>query len=178
MFLDFLGWQGPDYFGGDAFLMNGGDRTLASYDYFRHRSAPGRASSRCRATHEEFFRGLQLHHREGDYLFLHAGIGRDLLAETDVELGAEARAHRGSALGPRDRGLPHELGVTIVYGHTPSADFAGALEPALQHRHRHRRGLRRPPHGDPPARRDPVPGLARAARAAARHKAAAATTTQ
>ena len=34
MFLDFLGWRGPAYFGGDAFLMNGGDRTLASYDFF------------------------------------------------------------------------------------------------------------------------------------------------
>jgi len=25
MFLDFLGWRKPEYFGGDAFLMNGGD---------------------------------------------------------------------------------------------------------------------------------------------------------
>ena len=34
MFLDFLGWEHPACFGGDAFLMNGGDRTLASYGYF------------------------------------------------------------------------------------------------------------------------------------------------
>ena len=34
MFLDFLGWKRTEYFGGDAFLMNGGDRTLASYGYF------------------------------------------------------------------------------------------------------------------------------------------------
>ncbi len=30
MFLDFIGWRGEAYFGGDAFLVNGGDRTLAS----------------------------------------------------------------------------------------------------------------------------------------------------
>ena len=34
MFLDFLGWEDSLYFAGDAFLMNGGDRTLLSYDYF------------------------------------------------------------------------------------------------------------------------------------------------
>ena len=37
MFLDFLGWRGSVYFGGDAFLMNGGDRTLASYGFFGER---------------------------------------------------------------------------------------------------------------------------------------------
>jgi predicted MPP superfamily phosphohydrolase len=35
MFLDFLGWRNPAYFGGEAFLMNGGDRTLASYNYLQ-----------------------------------------------------------------------------------------------------------------------------------------------
>jgi len=34
MFLSFLGWKRKEDFGGDAFLMNGGDRTLASYGYF------------------------------------------------------------------------------------------------------------------------------------------------
>ena len=34
MLLDFLGWTDDAYFAGDAFLMNGGDRTLASYGYF------------------------------------------------------------------------------------------------------------------------------------------------
>lgn len=34
MFLDFIGWKADEYFAGDAFLMNGGDRTLASYGYF------------------------------------------------------------------------------------------------------------------------------------------------
>jgi serine/threonine protein phosphatase 1 len=30
MFLDFVGLKGAAYFGGDAFMLNGGDRTLAS----------------------------------------------------------------------------------------------------------------------------------------------------
>ena len=34
MFLDFLGWKGDAYFGGDAFLLNGGDRILESDGFF------------------------------------------------------------------------------------------------------------------------------------------------
>jgi serine/threonine protein phosphatase 1 len=122
MFLDFLGWQGSDYFGGDAFLMNGGDRTLASYDYF---SLGTRAQREFELPpgHAEFFRRLKLYHREGDYLFVHAGIGRHLLAETDVAW-ALRHAHTEDLLWDRSTAdLPHELGITIVYGHTPTADF-------------------------------------------------------
>jgi len=122
MFLDFLGWKGSDYFGGDAFLMNGGDRTLASYDYFRQ-IGPGRPEYALPKGHEEFFRRLKLYHRDGDYLFLHAGIGRDLLGESDVEWALK-RAHTEDLLWDRaSADLPHGLGVTIVYGHTPSPDF-------------------------------------------------------
>jgi serine/threonine protein phosphatase 1 len=128
MFLDFLGWKGPDYFGGDAFLMNGGDRTLASYDYFRHLGA-GQGEFALPADHEKFFRSLKLYHREGDYLFLHAGIGRQLLGESDVDWALK-RAHTEDLLWDRAcLDLPHELGVTIVYGHTPSPDFAVRWNP-------------------------------------------------
>jgi len=128
MFLDFLGWKGPDYFGGDAFLMNGGDRTLASYDYFRHLIS-GQREFALPADHEKFFRSLKLYHREGDYLFLHAGIGRDLLGESDVDWALK-RAHTEDLLWDRAcADLPHGLGVTIVYGHTPSADFAVRWNP-------------------------------------------------
>ena len=128
MFLDFLGWKGPDYFGGDAFLLNGGDRTLASYDYFRHLGS-GQGEFALPADHEKFFRGLKLYHREGDYLFLHAGIGRHLLGESDVDWALK-RAHTEDLLWDRACvDLPHELGVTIVYGHTPSADFAVRWNP-------------------------------------------------
>ena len=122
MFLDFIGWRKPEYFGGDAFLMNGGDRTLASYGYF-DAADPDPLAFELPAGHVEFFRGMRLHHREGDYLFVHAGVGRGLLAEKDLEY-ALRRARCEDLLWDRATfDLPHELGVTVVYGHTPSADF-------------------------------------------------------
>jgi serine/threonine protein phosphatase 1 len=121
MFLDFIGWQGPAYFAGDAFLMNGGDRTLASYGYF-DREDPTQEGFRLPEEHEAFYRGLALHHHEGDYLFVHAGLGRALI-EDDLHL-ALRRAHPEDLLWDRSTlGLPHRFNVTIVYGHTPTADF-------------------------------------------------------
>ena len=122
MFLDFLGWKKPEYFAGDAFLMNGGDRTLASYGYF-DLDEPSQHKFRLPDEHEAFYRNLVLTHREGDYLFVHAGLGRALLCETDLER-ALRKAHPEDLLWDRSGlDLPHRLGVTIVYGHTPSADF-------------------------------------------------------
>jgi serine/threonine protein phosphatase 1 len=122
MFLDFLGWSRPEYFGGDAFLVNGGDRTLASYGYFEL-AEPSQEHFRLPPDHEAFFRALRLWHRDGDYLFVHAGLGRQLLAETDPEF-ALRRAHPEDLLWDRSSlDLPHRLGVTIVYGHTPALDF-------------------------------------------------------
>ena len=121
MFLDFLGWSGPAYFAGDAFLMNGGDRTLASYGYF-DLDEPSQESFRLPPDHEAFYRGLKLQHHEGDYLFVHAGIGRGVL-EADLSY-ALRRAHPEDLLWDRSTiDLPHRLGVTVIYGHTPSPDF-------------------------------------------------------
>ena len=58
MFLDFLGWDDPMYFAGDAFLMNGGDRTLVSYDYFDSDLEP--SLFKLPKKHEAFFRKLKL----------------------------------------------------------------------------------------------------------------------
>lgn len=119
MFLDFLGWRGARYFGGDAFLLNGGDRTLASYGYF---DEPSRRFE-LPAAHEAFYRGLRLWHVEGDYLFVHAGLNERLLDETDLEW-ALRRSRPEDLLWARHSGdLPHRLGVTIVYGHTPAPDL-------------------------------------------------------
>ena len=122
MFLDFLGWRGAAYFGGDAFLMNGGDRTLASYGFFGLEE-PDVGRFRLPKSHENFYRGLVLHHLEGDYLFVHAGLGRKLLEENDVRF-ALRRAHPEDLLWDRSGiDLPHRLGVTLIYGHTPAHDF-------------------------------------------------------
>jgi serine/threonine protein phosphatase 1 len=122
MFLDFLGWDGPAWFAGDAFLANGGDRTLASYGYF-DRDDPDPLSFELPADHADFYRGLKLHHVVGDYLFVHAGIGRRLLEERDLHF-ALRRARVEDLLWDRASiDLPHSLGITIVYGHTPGVDF-------------------------------------------------------
>jgi serine/threonine protein phosphatase 1 len=122
MFLDFLGRRGPAYFGGDAFLMNGGDRTLASYGYFDGES-PDPESFRLPPEHEAFFRGLRLWHLEGDYLFVHAGIGRDLLVEDDVRYALRRTRVEDLLWDRSSMDLPHKLGVTVVYGHTPDPGF-------------------------------------------------------
>ena len=122
MFLDFLGWRGPEYFAGDAFLMNGGDRTLASYGYFEL-DDPSQEEFRLPKAHEDFYRNLVLHHVEGDYAFVHAGIGRELLNEADIHY-ALRHAHPEDLLWDRTSiDLPHKFGITIVYGHTPASDF-------------------------------------------------------
>ena len=124
MFLDFLGFPGPACFAGAAFLANGGARTLASYGYF---DLPEVAPDRLELPpeHLEFYRRLVLYHLEGDYLFVHAGLGR-ALRQGGGDLGLTLRrATPEDLLWDRLTGdLPHSLGVTIVYGHTPRPDFA------------------------------------------------------
>jgi serine/threonine protein phosphatase 1 len=102
--------------------MNGGDRTLASYGYF-DRDEPGPEGFELPKHHEDFYRALRLHHRDGDYLFVHAGLGREFLDETDLDYVLR-RVHPEDLLWDRSGvDLPHRLGVTLVYGHTPAPDF-------------------------------------------------------
>lgn len=122
MFLDFLGWTDDAYFGGDAFLMNGGDRTLAGYGYF-DREETSRESFRLPKDHEDFLLGLKLAHVEGDYVFVHAGLSSDLLRCGDLAY-ALRKSRPEDMLWNRTAGdMPHDLGMTVVYGHTPSEDF-------------------------------------------------------
>jgi serine/threonine protein phosphatase 1 len=122
MVLDVLGWTDDAYFGGDAFLLNGGDRTLAGYGYF-DREKTDRESFRLPKDHEDFLLSLKLTHVDGAYLFVHAGLDQNHLDCGD--LGYALRQSRPvDVLWNRTAGdLPHDLGVTLVYGHTPSEDF-------------------------------------------------------
>lgn len=121
MFLDFLGWTGPRYFGGDAFLMNGGDRTLASYGYF-DREDPSKTFE-LPPKHRRFFERLSPCHVEGDYLFVHAGLGAKALESGDLHYALRFARIEDLLWNRTTIDLPHKLGVTIVYGHTPRADF-------------------------------------------------------
>jgi serine/threonine protein phosphatase 1 len=123
MFLDFLGWSDPLYFGGDAFLMNGGDRTLDSYGYF-DREQPDRESFKLPKDHEDFLLGLKLYHREADYVFVHAGLDRKELGCDDVDFALRRSRVEDLLWNRTTAELPHRLGVTVVYGHTPAEDFS------------------------------------------------------
>jgi serine/threonine protein phosphatase 1 len=121
MFLDFLGFRSERYFGGDAFLANGGDRTLASYGYF----GPGREEGTFRLPdgHREFFERCELWYHEGDYLFVHAGLSQDHLRTRDLHYALRRSRPEDLLWNRNTADLPHDLGVTLVYGHTPRSDF-------------------------------------------------------
>ena len=122
MFLDFLGWDGPAYFGADVFLPNGGGETLASYGWLEPRPPePGEFS--LPPKHEAFYRSLRLHHAEGAYVFVHAGLGRAAMRTSDAKWALEHARVEELLWDRASTELPHELGVTVVYGHTPRPDF-------------------------------------------------------
>lgn len=118
MFLSFLGWEGPVYFGGDAFLQNGGDSTLRSYGFFDQED-----EFQLPPDHERFFRELKLYHVEGQYAFVHAGLSRDALRLSDIKYALEHERPRSLLWQRTTIDLPHNLGITIVYGHTPMPDM-------------------------------------------------------
>ncbi|MCZ6713920.1 MAG: metallophosphoesterase family protein [Deltaproteobacteria bacterium] len=118
MFLSFLGWNGAAYFGAEAFLENGGDTTLQSYGFFDSED-----DFQLPKQHEEFYRNLKLWHVDGEYLFVHAGLSKEALRLSDVEY-ALAREQPRDLLWQRGTAdLPHSLGATVVYGHTPMPDL-------------------------------------------------------
>lgn len=118
MFLSFLGWEGSGYFGSEAFLHNGGDTTLTSYGYFEA------GDDFCLPKeHEEFYRSLKMFHIEGDYAFLHAGVSRHALQLSDVKYALSRESPRELLWQRATADLPHSLGVTLVYGHTPLPDL-------------------------------------------------------
>jgi serine/threonine protein phosphatase 1 len=119
MFLSFLGWQGPSYFGKEAFLHNGGETTLSTYGYFE-----AEGDFKLPPEHEKFYRELRLYHLEGEYAFVHAGMSKAALGLSDPKY-ALSRERTKDLLWQRETAdLPHSLGVTVVYGHTPLPDFS------------------------------------------------------
>ncbi len=123
MFLDFLGWRKSWYFGGDAFLMNGGDRTLSSYGYFGQED-PEPTKFGLPPSHMKFYENLEISHIEGDYLFVHAGLGEKGIQSGDVHYALRASRPEDLLWNRNTIEMPHDLGITIIYGHTPRSDFA------------------------------------------------------
>jgi len=107
MFLDFLG-LGGHY--GEAFLYNGGGPTLRSYGLAGLDGAE--VAARLPADHREFLSQLVTYHRDGDFLFVHAGIRpQRRLEEQNEEDMIWIREEFTQQ--------PHDLGCTVLFGHTP-----------------------------------------------------------
>jgi serine/threonine protein phosphatase 1 len=107
MFLAFLGFEGHY---AEGFLYNGGDATLRSYGV--EGKPPGAIAAALPEGHLDFLLGLQMHHAEGAFLCVHAGVDpeRPLDAQRDEDL-----------LWIREEFLsrPHAFPITVLFGHTP-----------------------------------------------------------
>lgn len=111
MFLDFLGYEGLY---GQAFLMNGGQQTIASYNC--DPVTPGyEVAAIMPDSHRDFFLNLELFLPADDVLCVHAGIN----PESDME-GQVAE----DLLWIREAffAYPHDLPCTVVFGHTPQPE--------------------------------------------------------
>ena len=107
MMLSFVGLPGHY---GESFLMNGGAATLDSYGIGE--SDLDRTIERLPPRHLEFFRNLAVSYLRPPYLFVHAGVmPARQLDEQEVE----------DLLWIRQEFIlkPHELGHTVLFGHTP-----------------------------------------------------------
>ena len=114
---------------GETWLFNGGGATLTSYglDGFGHFGAGADLPTLRRelenalpASHWAFLGGLSLTHREGDYLFVHAGLrpGVPLDQQTEKDLVWIREPFLGA---------DEDFGCVVVHGHTPS--FAPVVRP-------------------------------------------------
>ncbi len=111
MFLDFIGYAG-NY--GEAFLINGGVKTLASYGCPPFMEA-AEIVARVPEAHLTFFRNLDLMVSVGEVLCVHAGISAlHPLKEQEPE----------DLLWIRQEFIdnPHPLPYTVIYGHTPQRE--------------------------------------------------------
>jgi serine/threonine protein phosphatase 1 len=110
MFLAYLGEAGRH---GDAFLRNGGDATLGSYDLEGLDAAF--VAERLPQSHRAFLRQLRTHAYVGGCLCVHAGIRPTQPLE---------RQSSEDLLWIRDEFLlvPQPHPVTVVFGHTPHRD--------------------------------------------------------
>lgn len=100
--------------GHDLWLMNGGAATLAGYHVRDHADTEAlrrEAQAAMPPRHLAVLRGLRAHHREADYVFVHAGIRPGVALEDQAP---------EDMMWIRDRFLRDERdhGAVVVHGHT------------------------------------------------------------
>lgn len=106
---------------GDLWIANGGAETLASYGIDVPWRSDGAGLTRAGedlrrllpAAHLEFMRRLRSWYRDGDYLFVHAGVRAGVAIEAQED--ADLLWIRGGFLDCDD-----DLGDIVVHGHTPT----------------------------------------------------------
>ncbi len=111
MLLDYLGLGGNS---GDVYLVNGGAEFFKSYDIVPEGSL-SEMRAKLPAEHLGFLQGLELGVTLGEFLFVHAGI--------DPAAALEAQSPR-TLMWVRSQFIQseHNLGKTVVFGHTPFED--------------------------------------------------------
>jgi serine/threonine protein phosphatase 1 len=110
MMLHFLGMPGHY---GESFLFNGGFTTMLSYDIDEMHL--DEALELLPRSHVEFLENLETSYLRPPYLFVHAGVHplRSLEEQEDEDM-----------LWIRQEFIanPHDLGHTVIFGHTPMRD--------------------------------------------------------
>jgi serine/threonine protein phosphatase 1 len=110
MFLAYLGYAGLY---SDAFLLNGGGRTLASYGIMALRGKA--AEGRIPREHEAFLLSLERELRLGEFFCVHAGL-RPMRA-LDEQTDEDRFWIREDFIT-----VPHAFPFTILFGHTPQRE--------------------------------------------------------
>jgi len=110
MMLSFLGLPGHY---GESFLYNGGVATLQSYAI--DELMLDEVTDRLPTAHVDFLQNLETSYLRPPYLFVHAGVRPALaLEDQDAEDLLWIRQEFIS--------VPHDLGHTVIFGHTPMRD--------------------------------------------------------
>ena len=111
MLLSFLGLGGH---AGQAYLSNGGFEFFRSYQ-IQPLAEVSEILSQLPEGHKAFFEGLETGVVLAEFLFVHAGI-------RPARAIAEQNAHDLIWIRSEFTSAPHELGKTVVFGHTPYED--------------------------------------------------------
>jgi serine/threonine protein phosphatase 1 len=111
MLLSYLGLGG---FGGDIYLDNGGLQTIESYGWSAELS-PLELLPLFPADQREFLLGLEVGVQLAEFLFVHAGV------RPSVPL-ANQSGHDLMWIRSEFTKGTHDLGLTVVFGHTPYED--------------------------------------------------------
>ncbi len=106
-------------------VLNGGEATLKSY--FTANGETQNWREAVDEAHWRWFESLEIIAREGDFVFVHAGIDPQIFPEcsADIRLWTRSRKFMQTKKWPKREEL---RGIVVVHGHTPTDDYAPETE--------------------------------------------------